>query len=489
MIDAVRKSFKCQLDDLGRSLQDDYHKESPDSNFAHYIFFRAGIETPFSVAEDVDITSLESNRLSEAPTIAAIGYGLACGRSFNKIFLDNWFSGLVRLSSREVFTLERASFFYRPTELLGIVLGVKHLHEIASDQVAWLRQVLIEGEERLAFSDFWTFLLSAYAARILDINWKPKVLAPVQDMTLDDLTLVKWLCSIDSSFANEFGLTSVESAIDKALLENCIGTAIDFHGSSRASLLYFSLEMAVDQIIQTCWNDFQGISQNPELAVEWMMATCKTFHTVTQSLRSQFPIFSSSDNFNIRTVKVLAELLTDLESDINDLRAKIRDQLRIMSPLIVSGSQVIVSTGDNVTMTNNQESITNSTSINAPASNIGFINSGNGTVSSFSQNIGQNSDDISRLINSLREVAKQFPEEQRLETFVTLDDLQADINDTDRLEPQKIKIRLRRLVIVAGAIAGFVAGAADFSNNVLELHEKLGMPVPVELEQLKLNQQ
>ncbi|PSB28561.1 winged helix-turn-helix domain-containing protein [Stenomitos frigidus] len=118
--------------------------------------------------------------------------------------------------------------------------------------------------------------------------------------------------------------------------------------------------------------------------------------------------------------------------------------------------------------------------------NIGFVQSGSGTVSNFSQNIGQNIDEISKLTDSLRNAAQSFPEAEREEALVTLDDLQEDISNPDKQKPERIKIRLVRLLVIAGTIAGIVAGAADFSNNLLELAEKLG--IPIEFNQLHLQQ-
>jgi DeoR family transcriptional regulator, catabolite repression regulator len=120
------------------------------------------------------------------------------------------------------------------------------------------------------------------------------------------------------------------------------------------------------------------------------------------------------------------------------------------------------------------------------SNNIGFVQSGSGTVSDFSQNIGQNVDEISKLTDYLRITAQSFPEAQREEALVTLDDLQEDLNHPDKQKPERIKIRLVRLLVIAGTIAGIVAGAADFSNNLLELAEKLG--IPIEFNQLHLQQ-
>ncbi|GET44612.1 hypothetical protein [Microseira wollei] len=115
---------------------------------------------------------------------------------------------------------------------------------------------------------------------------------------------------------------------------------------------------------------------------------------------------------------------------------------------------------------------TNKTTIHATS--IGFVQSGSGTVSNFSQNIGQNIDQIAKLINSLREMTQEFPETQREEALVHLDDLQDDISQPDKRTPPRIKTRIIGLWAVACTVAGLVAGAADFSNRHLQ---KLSKPL------------
>lgn len=482
MIDAIRKSLGLQLDDFSRFLEENYHRESPESSFAHYVFYQANSQIPFTVANDIDIATLETSRLNQAPTIAAVGYGLASGRQFSESFLEIWTKGLARLSGREAFPSDRASFFYRPTELLGIVLGVSHYYKNKIEESEWLQKILIEGETRSIHSDLWTFLISAYAANILSVNWKPRSLPLVSEMTLDELALAKWLCAIDSNFSSRFGLSQMEPAINKALLENCVEFSVSMQSSSHTALLHFALKTTINQIIQLCWNDFEQIHYNFHTVIEWLSNTCNNIHTVTQYLQSHFSEELTSETPNIRTMKSLMQLLARLRSDTNLMETELSEQIRMYSSLFIGVNQGNVNTGDNVIMTSNQESAhTNTTKIDASHANIGFINSGSGTVSNFSQNIGQNIDEITNLVSSLREVAQQFPEAQRQEALVTLDDLQEDISNPEKQKPERIKIRLGRLVVIAGTIAGLVAGAADFSNNVLELHEKLGFPVPIEL--------
>lgn len=101
-------------------------------------------------------------------------------------------------------------------------------------------------------------------------------------------------------------------------------------------------------------------------------------------------------------------------------------------------------------------------------------------ASDFSQNINQNVDEIVRLITSLREIAQEFPEAQREDAMIHLDDLQEDITTPEKQKPQRIKNRIGALL----AIAGLVAGAADFANNVLELSKKVGVPIDINVSQM-----
>jgi AbiTii len=100
--------------------------------------------------------------------------------------------------------------------------------------------------------------------------------------------------------------------------------------------------------------------------------------------------------------------------------------------------------------------------------------SGKQIASNFSQNINQNIDEITTLIESLRKIVQDLPEEQREEAIIHLDDLQEDINAPEKQKPKRLKTRILALL----AVGSVIAGATDFTNNVMQLSEKLGVNIP-----------
>ncbi|MBD2233092.1 pentapeptide repeat-containing protein [Phormidium tenue] len=96
-------------------------------------------------------------------------------------------------------------------------------------------------------------------------------------------------------------------------------------------------------------------------------------------------------------------------------------------------------------------------------------------------NYGQNSDDVVRLLTSLRELSQAFPEEQKADVLMELDDLESDLSKPEP-EPKRLGKRLQRLIAAGTAAATLAGGAATFSGNVneftenvFELGEKIGL--------------
>jgi uncharacterized protein YjbI with pentapeptide repeats len=112
-----------------------------------------------------------------------------------------------------------------------------------------------------------------------------------------------------------------------------------------------------------------------------------------------------------------------------------------------------------------------------PTGNVAGTNYGSMTA-----HINQNSDEIARLLMSLREKAQTFPQEQKEEALMEIDDLESDLQTPEKQDPKRIGKRLKRLIAAgtaAVAISGSVATASghlnEFATNVLELGEKIGL--------------
>ncbi len=101
---------------------------------------------------------------------------------------------------------------------------------------------------------------------------------------------------------------------------------------------------------------------------------------------------------------------------------------------------------------------------------------------SMTAHINQNSDDIHHLLTTLRNMAQCFPEEQKDEALMELDDIESDLKTPEKQTPKRIGKRFQRL-IAAGTAAATVAGGAatfsgnlnEFTTNVVELAEKVGI--------------
>jgi len=323
MKEILAKSFGCHLDSLANYIQSNYNWESPESGFAYYVFYRADNQPPFTLRPDSLIKKLEQKRLYEAPVLAAIGYELASGRAFDESFLEAWANGLNRLSTREVFPADRASFFYRPVELLGISLGASYNSlKVDVEDLSWLKNVLTEGETKLAYSDTWTFILSNYAAQTLSISWKFKNLPLLEEISIYELALLKWLCSFEQSLAKFFALNDIEISLDKALLERCLTMPNIFvQDNSRASVLYLSLHKNVTQVFQSSWEQYSQIGCSPKENIKLIKSIGHSFHLASQLLQSQNDSKSSVETIENYDIIDINELLNTLFQILDDTKS------------------------------------------------------------------------------------------------------------------------------------------------------------------------
>ena len=113
----------------------------------------------------------------------------------------------------------------------------------------------------------------------------------------------------------------------------------------------------------------------------------------------------------------------------------------------------------------------------APVGNVASTNYGSMTAY-----INRNSNDIYHLLTTLREMVQCFPEEQKDEALMELDDIESDLKTPEKQTPKRIGKRFQRLIAAGTAAATIAGGAATFSDdlneftkNVVDLAEKVGI--------------
>lgn len=168
------------------------------------------------------------------------------------------------------------------------------------------------------------------------------------------------------------------------------------------------------------------------------------------------------------------------QEKVNFLKAQVTNYAKLIEAEKIEKSTLI---GIVKTMAESQKVPTNQTNIYASDSNIGAVQSGSGVIHNVSQNIIANLDEIISLVQVLKGQAQAFPENSKADVEIVIEDLESDLADEKKRKPTRLAKRIQTLWAITCSVAVGVAGVADFSNNLLELSEKLSVPLSIELIQ------
>ncbi|WGV28427.1 DUF4926 domain-containing protein [Halotia branconii] len=109
---------------------------------------------------------------------------------------------------------------------------------------------------------------------------------------------------------------------------------------------------------------------------------------------------------------------------------------------------------------------------------IGIVaqNQAQATVNNLNQTSGASVAEIMQIISTMRQTVAQFPPDIRDDMIIDIDDVEVEIQkpEQERNLP-KLKKRLLALLTAATVVAAPIAGMTDFTNNVLEIANKVGI--------------
>lgn len=247
-MNVLGRSLGRYLDEIVENIKKNWYWPSPAVGLSLYTLKITQTKLPFDLNYSFYPDSPDNlGRLDQAPILAAYGYYIAINKdNVSGSLLTGWANGLNRLSVRNPFPQDRASFFYRTTELLGICLGIINCPLVTTDKISWFHNLILEGESKCASDGLWDNYIRAYSAKLLNSTYKVKLLPLIEALTIEELSLLKWFCLVDKTFAERLGINKYEDEVENALLEKCLLATSVPQGEHFASLLYVSLKSSVN---------------------------------------------------------------------------------------------------------------------------------------------------------------------------------------------------------------------------------------------------
>lgn len=109
---------------------------------------------------------------------------------------------------------------------------------------------------------------------------------------------------------------------------------------------------------------------------------------------------------------------------------------------------------------------------------IGFVaqNEAQATASNLNQTSGASVAELMQIISTMRQTAAQFPPKIRDDITIKIDDVEEEIKKPEKeRDLPKLKKRLLAAIAAGTLVAAPIAGMTDFTNNVLEIGQKVGI--------------
>lgn len=239
MNSAMTHSFGAELSRIAANLKESTVWPSPATGLALQLLRLCGCDerrisilgpTPFPVGP-----------LDAAPAAAAAGFAMAVAEAQPEE-LSRWREGMKRLVKREPFPRDRQTFAYRPTELVGLAVGISIAEGRSSASAAWIRSVLQDLPGKIPPTNAWALLLYHYAAAILGVQFPVAIPARLSEYDTAELGLLIALLAQGSVFkAADFE----PSAPQNALLQRVVTESPVARDTERLAALYGALSLSL----------------------------------------------------------------------------------------------------------------------------------------------------------------------------------------------------------------------------------------------------
>jgi DpnII restriction endonuclease len=280
MSEPLKSSIAAHLKTLRESVTQNLTWPSPETEFARIVLSSFGVTGKYELLTSPQDLSGVVNRLQEAPILAAIGYRVTDAGAQTQ---ELWAKSVERLTTRETFPNDRASFFYRPIELLGIARGIAGCQPVSAAVKSWFQAILKTGEHKLGAGDYWSFQLASYSAFLHNVQWR---VGRFQELSIEEIALFLWLSRIAAGFAARLGQPYGLEDVGTVFLQRCLLEGVPSRDVAREATVYGALHCAAEEALLTHIIGIQSRATGGD-ACEIIRGICQRFHLMAQQLKNR----------------------------------------------------------------------------------------------------------------------------------------------------------------------------------------------------------
>ena len=266
---------------------------SPETAFADYVLSSYG--------KQVAQRSVVADRLGEAPMLASAGYQFAVKPFHRPTTYDaEWASHFDRLASRNAFPVDRQSYFYRPTELIGLCFGAQHCPTIDAARRAWLVAVMEQGRDRID-SGSPSHLLSAFAASCVGVRWNVLTVQAAHS-PLATRCLMHWLTT-QGEFLKVTGLDVDHQELETQILDQALSEDNQVRDVAEASLVLAVTRSVLNARIQSQVEQGWSKPVHTDGAIRLITNLCDRFPIAVNALKVRHnsrPTITMTDEYDVQ---------------------------------------------------------------------------------------------------------------------------------------------------------------------------------------------
>ena len=333
----IAAGLAAELDRLAAAVRHDWAWPSPTAGFACWLVSQHGMPALLAPPSTAD-RAADGSRLHEAPVLASHGYLLSADEA-DRDPAGAWSAGATRLRGRDPLPGDRTSFFFRPTELLGLALGAAAVADRDPAPLSWLRGILSDGRPRLS-ADTWSVAVNTMAAVALgDTDGGGRIRSPAEPTAVDLATL--WLLVTDAPEAAErAGLGHSADELESRLLYRITSTSTPDTDTAQASVTY----LAVTSALRT---GLARASYGRPAALATITGILRRFPAIVRELGNRHsqrpPLTEIRDEYDVQDV--LRGVLSGLFDDVRDEETTPSHAgLRSRIDLLLKREQIVIET-------------------------------------------------------------------------------------------------------------------------------------------------